>query len=95
MIKSLLINFTHEDKIIVTGDSRFDQVIQRSKNSADISFPEEFAQTNNIIFGSTLYSDLSIIETALSISSLFLKVNLSTLFSLYKLNLEKKFLLLQ
>ena len=43
----------NKDKIIIAGDSRFDQVIEKAKNNNTIDyFPENFSKSSNIIFGS-------------------------------------------
>jgi 3-deoxy-D-manno-octulosonic-acid transferase len=46
----------------ITGDSRFDQVIQRSRNSRKDLLPSIFENSLNIILGSTVDSDLPILS---------------------------------
>jgi 3-deoxy-D-manno-octulosonic-acid transferase len=49
----------------VTGDSRFDQVIQRIEQMKFPQIPDRFADRRNIIFGSVVSSDIPIIFDAL------------------------------
>jgi len=57
-IKKLFLPFVDEKKIIVVGDSRFDQIINRQKiNNTVKLLPEKFNQSTNIIFGSYDYAD--------------------------------------
>ena len=52
-IYNQFIKVINKDKIIIAGDSRFDQVIERAKNNNTIDyFPENFSKSSNIIFGS-------------------------------------------
>ena len=47
------IKIINKDKLIITGDSRFDQVIDRSKINKAIDYlPKVFSKSSNIIFGS-------------------------------------------
>ena len=55
----------HKDKIYITGDSRFDQVLERKLLNNKTLLPEEFIKSQNIIFGS--YDD---IDESLIIESL-------------------------
>ena len=55
----------HKDKIYITGDSRFDQVLERKLLNNKTLLPEEFSKSQNIIFGS--YDD---IDESLIIESL-------------------------
>ena len=64
-IKENLKLLIKEDKIIYTGDSRFDRIKDRMiKNNLDL-LPKEINNTNNIIFGSIIESDYNLIFKSL------------------------------
>ena len=53
MIKDKIKTIISEEKVIITGDSRFEQVINRyTKNSENKYLHDNFLDSNNIIFGS-------------------------------------------
>jgi 3-deoxy-D-manno-octulosonic-acid transferase len=64
-INNKCMDIIHKDKIHTTGDSRFDQVLERKSLNNSILLPYEFMKSKNIIFGS--YDD---IDEALIIDSL-------------------------
>ena len=65
-IKNLLLPFVNENKIIVSGDSRFDQIINRKKAARTLKLlPDDFNHSTNIIFGSYDYADENIILNSL------------------------------
>ena len=53
------------NKIIVTGDTRFDQIIERKEKNNHNHFPKEINDSQNIIFGSIIDSDFEIIFDAI------------------------------
>jgi len=63
-LKKILVKLVSEDKITVTGDSRFDQIVYRI--SAPSKLPEFDKESKYIIFGSIDDSDLKIIKGAIS-----------------------------
>ncbi len=62
-LKKNLINLVPESKIHITGDSRFDRVLERKRNSEDKLLPDIDAQS--IIFGSIQSSDYPILFSGL------------------------------
>ena len=65
-IKNRFSKFISDKKIIVTGESRFDQIIQRKTMNKNQSFlPDYFNESFNIIFGSYDQNDESIIINSL------------------------------
>ena len=58
-------NLASRSNVKITGDSRFDQVIQRSRNSKKDLLPSIFENSQNIMVGSTVDSDLPILSQAL------------------------------
>ena len=63
-LKLLLSNIFDNKKIFVTGDSRFDQIIERKKNTTEY-LNTEIYKTQNIIFGSVLLSEIPLIISAI------------------------------
>ncbi|NOZ07799.1 MAG: hypothetical protein GXO91_02840 [FCB group bacterium] len=55
------------EKVFVTGDTRFDQVIRRAEAQQDKLLSENFISKNNMIFGSIITSDHPLIFGALSV----------------------------
>ena len=58
-------NLAPRSNLKITGDSRFDQVIQRSRNSKKDLLPSIFENSQNIMLGSTVDSDIPILSQAL------------------------------
>lgn len=54
------------EKIIITGDSRFDQILERKEHNIVESFPKKFLGSKNIIFGSIIDSDFDIVFGAIT-----------------------------
>lgn len=63
-LKLLLSNIFNAKNIIVTGDSRFDQVIDRKNNKKEY-LNSEIYDTKNIIFGSVLLSEIPLIISSI------------------------------
>jgi len=76
--------FINERKIIITGDSRFDQIIERYNQNKNIDYlPVDFLSTQNIVFGSyDLYDEPYIID---SISKCYPEGNKSLLEKKHKI----------
>ena len=56
-----------KESIIITGDSRFDQILERcKKNIKNKYLPDYFLNTQNIIFGSYDINDENVITQSLS-----------------------------
>ncbi|MBC8312020.1 MAG: hypothetical protein H8E72_06910 [Candidatus Marinimicrobia bacterium] len=64
-LKKTILSLAPKSNVKVTGDSRFDQVIQRSENSKKDLLPSIFENIQNIILGSTVDSDLPILSQTL------------------------------
>tara|TARA_Y100001970_G_scaffold226213_1_gene279613 strand:+ start:7127 stop:8269 length:1143 start_codon:yes stop_codon:yes gene_type:complete len=64
-MKNLLSHLADKNKIIITGDSRFDQVLNRKHNNKIKTFVK-WKDDKTIIFGSIDNHDIKIIDTALS-----------------------------
>tara|TARA_B110000438_G_scaffold37880_1_gene37676 strand:- start:2057 stop:3313 length:1257 start_codon:yes stop_codon:yes gene_type:complete len=64
-LKNTILSLAPQSIVKVTGDSRFDQVIQRSRNSKRDLLPSIFDNTQNIILGSTVDSDLPTLSQTL------------------------------
>ncbi len=60
-LKSSISQFVNEDKITVTGDTRFNRVMNRMKNNTTPLLPEKFNHSKNIILGSIIESDFEIV----------------------------------
>jgi len=56
-LKTNLMNVIPEDKIRVTGDSRFDRVLQRQKENRASFLPSSFEKSRTLILGSLVSSD--------------------------------------
>ncbi|MFQ6611295.1 MAG: 3-deoxy-D-manno-octulosonic acid transferase, partial [Fidelibacterota bacterium] len=65
-LKKNLINLAMEDKIYVTGDTRFDQVLERRNLNTTRLLPDSFSTSINLIFGSVIASDLEIISETIT-----------------------------
>jgi len=63
-LKNTILSLAPKSNVKITGDSRFDQVIQRSRNSRNDLLPSIFENSQNIILGSTVDSDLPILSQA-------------------------------
>ena len=61
-LKNTILSLAPKSTVKITGDSRFDQVIQRSRNSRRDLLPSIFESSKNIILGSTVSSDLPILS---------------------------------
>jgi 3-deoxy-D-manno-octulosonic-acid transferase len=57
-LKNNLINIISSDKIIVTGDSRLDRVLQRQVENTSSLLPDSFNKSHTLILGSLVPSDL-------------------------------------
>ena len=58
-LKKNLLNLVPENKVRITGDSRFDRVIIRKDNNTNSLLPEIFRESRNILLGSIIRSDYS------------------------------------
>jgi 3-deoxy-D-manno-octulosonic-acid transferase len=65
-LKSAISHFVNEEKIQVTGDTRFNRVIKRKENASSDLLPVKYKNTKNIIFGSIIKSDYDIIFESLN-----------------------------
>tara|TARA_B100000029_G_scaffold92902_1_gene82844 strand:+ start:998 stop:2224 length:1227 start_codon:yes stop_codon:yes gene_type:complete len=65
-IKENFKDFFDIKNITITGDSRFDQVLNRKLNNQKTQLPSSFNNSNIIIFGSILPSDYNIIFKAIN-----------------------------
>ncbi len=61
-LKNTILSLAPKSNVKITGDSRFDQVIQLSRNSRKDLLPSIFENSLNIILGSTVDSDLPILS---------------------------------
>tara|TARA_B110000438_G_scaffold294931_1_gene337090 strand:+ start:76 stop:1332 length:1257 start_codon:yes stop_codon:yes gene_type:complete len=61
-LKNTILSLSPKSNVKITGDSRFDQVIQRSRNSRKDLLPSIFESSLNIILGSTVDSDFPILS---------------------------------
>lgn len=64
-IRNTIMNLAPRSNLKITGDSRLDQVIQRSQNSKKDLLPSIFENSQNIMLGSTVDSDIPILSQAL------------------------------
>jgi len=64
-LRNTIMNLAPRSNVEITGDSRFDQVIQRSRNSKKNLLPLIFKNSQNIMLGSTVDSDIPILSQAL------------------------------
>ena len=64
-LKKTILSLAPESTVKITGDSRFDQVIQRSRKTKVDLIPSIFENSQNIILGSTVDSDLPILAQTL------------------------------
>jgi len=64
-LKQNLTKLVIPSSIIVTGDTRFDQVIERKNATAHEFLPTSIFETKNIIFGSIIQSDYDVVFGAL------------------------------
>ena len=65
-LKNIIKKLSPDSNVIITGDSRFDQVIERSLKCDDNIIPKSFKDSTNIILGSIVNSDLEVISKALN-----------------------------
>jgi len=49
------------EHIVVTGDTRFDRIVERKTERKEVRFPEEMLETENIILGSISASDHDVV----------------------------------
>ena len=63
-LKKTILSLAPKSNVKITGDSRFDQVIQRSRDSKSDLLPLVFESSSNIILGSIVDSDLPILSQA-------------------------------
>ena len=61
-LKNTILSLAPKSNVKITGDSRFDQVIQRSRNTRKGLLPSIFENSLNIILGSMVDSDLPILS---------------------------------
>ena len=64
-MKNIIKKLSPDSNVVITGDSRFDQVIERSLKSDNNLIPKSFKDSKNIILGSIVNSDLEVISKAL------------------------------
>ena len=64
-LKKKLTYLVPENKVHITGDSRFDRVLQRKKNVGDELLPKGYATSKTTILGSIEPSDYSILFTGI------------------------------
>ena len=64
-LKNIIKKLSPDSNVVITGDSRFDQVIERSLKSDNNLIPKSFENSKNIILGSIVNSDLEVISKAL------------------------------
>jgi len=64
-LRNTILSLSPKSNVKITGDSRFDQVIQRSRNSKKDLLPQIFENSQNIILGSIIDSDLLILSQTL------------------------------
>jgi 3-deoxy-D-manno-octulosonic-acid transferase len=60
-LKLSISHFINENKVTVTGDTRFNRVINRMKNNTKPLLPEKFNTSKNIILGSIINSDFDVV----------------------------------
>lgn len=63
-LKNTILSLSPKSNVKITGDSRFDQVIERSQNIKKNLLPSIFENSSNIILGSIVDSDLPILSEA-------------------------------
>ena len=62
-----MLKIVSDEKIIVTGDSRFDQILYRTENQSDNSYLNQFNnESRYIILGSIDSVDLTILKDAMN-----------------------------
>ena len=66
-LKNTILSLSPHANVNVTGDSRFDQIIERAEKNNISVLPSQFTSLKNVILGSIVDSDLSIIEDALKL----------------------------
>jgi len=64
-LKANLLKLVPEPKVVITGDTRFDQVLERKNENHRTVLPNSFLRSQNIIFGSVISSDIAIIHETL------------------------------
>jgi len=64
-LKNTILSLAPKSIVKITGESRFDQVIQRSRKTKVDLIPSIFENSQNIILGSTVNSDLPILSQTL------------------------------
>ena len=60
-LKSSISNFVSEDKIQISGDTRFNRVVKRKEKVNQNLLPQRFKNTKNIILGSIIESDFDVV----------------------------------
>ncbi len=65
-LKSNIEDYNTSTDIYVTGDTRFDRVIERSRDLQPDLLPEDFKHTENIVLGSIVPSDYEIVFQGIS-----------------------------
>ena len=66
-LKNIILSLSPHANVNVTGDSRFDQIIERAEKNNINLLPSQFTSSKNIILGSIVDSDLPIIKDALKL----------------------------
>lgn len=64
-LENNLVKLVKSSKIIVSGDTRFDQVLERKNNYPGTLLSEDYSESVNLIFGSIIQSDFDIIFNSL------------------------------
>ena len=64
-LENNLVKLVESSKIIVSGDTRFDQVLERKNNYSGTLLSESYTESVNLIFGSIIRSDFKIIFNSL------------------------------
>ena len=66
-LKKRFAKFVSQEKIAVIGDTRYEQILNRTINNPMSHFSSDIHKTRNIIFGSIVPSDINIIISAISL----------------------------
>ena len=64
-LKKNLMNLVSGNKIYITGDSRFDRVLERKKNAENVLLPNIYSKSRTIVLGSIISSDYPILFSGL------------------------------
>lgn len=64
-LKSSISQFVLEDKIQISGDTRFNRVLKRKENVQQDLLPQKFENSKNIILGSIIESDFDVVFNGL------------------------------